>query len=91
MTTLDTRIGDIHLDQVLLGASSSQTLSDPEAQILLLLAAGKQNVEIAAVVGTDQSVVKEHIKSILRKAIAAGGPKAAEPMRKLQEASVAKR
>ena len=47
----------------------SFALSDPEAQILLLLNAGKVNAEVAAEVGTDQAVVKEHIKSILRKAI----------------------
>jgi DNA-binding CsgD family transcriptional regulator len=47
----------------------SFSLSDSEAQILLLLQAGKENAEVAAEVGTDQAVVKEHIKSILRKAI----------------------
>jgi DNA-binding NarL/FixJ family response regulator len=73
MATLDTRTGRIRADEIQQGASSSQTLSDPEAQILLLIAAGKQNAEIAAAVGTDQSAVKEHIKSILRKARAAGG------------------
>jgi DNA-binding NarL/FixJ family response regulator len=77
MATLDTRTGHIRADETLLGASPDQApgkaLSDPEARILLLIAAGKQNAEIAAAVGTDQPAVKEHIKSILRKAIAAGG------------------
>jgi DNA-binding NarL/FixJ family response regulator len=77
MATMDTRIGHIRADETLLETNPSQipsqALSDPEAQILLLIAAGKQNAEIAAAVGTDQSAVKEHIKSILRKAIASGG------------------
>jgi DNA-binding CsgD family transcriptional regulator len=79
MATLNTCIGHIRADETLLGArpdqAPSQALSDPEARILLLIAAGKQNAEIAAAVGMDQPAVKEHIKSILRKAIAAGGRK----------------
>jgi DNA-binding CsgD family transcriptional regulator len=46
----------------------SQTLSDFEAEILLLIAVGKPTAEIATQVGTDQASVKDHIKSILRKA-----------------------
>jgi DNA-binding CsgD family transcriptional regulator len=53
--------------------STSQWLSEPEAQILLLIAAGKQAGDIAAGLGTDQAAVKEHIKSILRKAIGSRG------------------
>jgi DNA-binding NarL/FixJ family response regulator len=52
--------------------STRPSLSDEEVRILLLIAAGHQNAEIAAAGGTDQSAVKEHIKAILRKAIAAG-------------------
>lgn len=48
----------------------SQSPSDPEAEILLLIAAGRSNTEIAVAVGTDQAAVKEHIKSMLRKAVA---------------------
>jgi DNA-binding NarL/FixJ family response regulator len=77
MATVNTRIGQIRADETLPGPTPSQTqspaLSDPEAQILLLITAGKQTAEIAAAVGTDQSAVKEHIKSILRKARASGG------------------
>ncbi len=69
MATLDTRTGRIRPDEIQQAASSSQTLSDPEAQILLLIAAGKQTGDIAAAVGADQAAVKEHIKSILRKAM----------------------
>jgi DNA-binding NarL/FixJ family response regulator len=60
---------DITLSAANINYPQSFTLSDPEAQILLLLHAGKMNAEVAAEVGTDQAVVKEHIKSILRKAI----------------------
>ena len=71
MAKLDTRSGDLHADETRLAANLNQTpnqgLSDPEAQILLLIAAGKQTGDIAAAVGTDQAAVKEHIKSILRK------------------------
>jgi DNA-binding CsgD family transcriptional regulator len=52
----------------------SQTLSDFEAEILLLIAAGKPTAEIATEVGTDQASVKDHIKSILRKAKSSGRP-----------------
>jgi DNA-binding CsgD family transcriptional regulator len=58
----------------------SQSLSDLEAEILLLIAAGRPNTEIAVAVGSDQAAVKEHIKSILRKAIASGSV-ANRPMR----------
>jgi DNA-binding CsgD family transcriptional regulator len=51
----------------------SQTLSDFEAEILLI-AAGKPTAEIATEVGTDQASVKDHIKSILRKAKSSGRP-----------------
>jgi DNA-binding NarL/FixJ family response regulator len=60
---------DITLSAANINYPQSFALSDPEAQILLLLQAGKENAEVAAEVGTDQAVVKEHIKSILRKAI----------------------
>lgn len=73
MAKLDTRIGHLHADATQLAANLNQTptqaLSEPEAQILLLIAAGKQTGDIAAVVGTDQAAVKEHIKAILRKAM----------------------
>jgi DNA-binding NarL/FixJ family response regulator len=52
-----------------LNDSQTRSLTDPEAQILLLLKAGKEQAEIAADVGTDETAVKEHIKAILRKAI----------------------
>jgi DNA-binding CsgD family transcriptional regulator len=48
-----------------------QTLIDSEAQILLLLTAGKARTEIAADVGADEAAVKEHVKAILRKAVGA--------------------
>jgi DNA-binding NarL/FixJ family response regulator len=60
---------DITLSAANIDYPQSLVLSDPEAQILLLLRAGKGNADVAAEVGTDQAVVKEHIKSILRKAI----------------------
>jgi DNA-binding CsgD family transcriptional regulator len=73
MAKLDTQIRHLHADETRLAANlnhtRSQGLSDQEAQILLLIAAGKQTGDIAAVVGTDQAAVKEHIKSILRKAM----------------------
>ena len=73
MAKLDTRIGHLHADATQLAANLNQTptqaLSEPEAQILLLIAAGRQIADIAAAVGTDQAAVKEHIKSILRKAM----------------------
>jgi len=52
-----------------LNYSQTHSLKDPEAQILLLLKAGKEKAEIAADVGADEAVVKEHIKAILRKAV----------------------
>jgi DNA-binding NarL/FixJ family response regulator len=73
MAKLDTQSGHLQADETSLATNlnqtPSQTLSDPEAQILLLIAAGRQTAGIAAVVGTDQAAVKEHIKSILRKAM----------------------
>jgi DNA-binding NarL/FixJ family response regulator len=73
MAKLDTRSGHLHADETRLAANLNQTpnqaLSDSEAKILLLIAAGKQTGDIAAAVGTDQAAVKEHIKAILRKAI----------------------
>jgi len=77
MAKLDTRIGHRHADETRLTTNLNQTanqgLSDPEAKILLLIAAGKQTGDIAAAVGTDQAAVKEHIKAILRKAMAISG------------------
>jgi DNA-binding NarL/FixJ family response regulator len=77
MAKLDTRSGHLYADETRLAANLNQTpnqgLSDPEAQILLLLAAGKQTGDIAAAVGTDQAAVKEHIRSILRKAMGSRG------------------
>jgi DNA-binding CsgD family transcriptional regulator len=52
-----------------LNHSQTRSLTDPEAQILLLLKAGEEQAEIAADVGADETAVKEHIKAILRKAI----------------------
>jgi hypothetical protein len=49
-------------------------VSDLEAKILVLLAAGTEAADIATDVGTDQVSLKEHIKSILRKAISSGRP-----------------
>jgi DNA-binding NarL/FixJ family response regulator len=77
MAKLDTRSEHLHADETRLTTNLNQTsnqgLSDPEAKILLLIAAGKQTGDIAAAVGTDQAAVKEHIKSILRKAIGSRG------------------
>jgi DNA-binding NarL/FixJ family response regulator len=82
MAKLDTQIRHLQADKTRPAANLNQTrsqgLSGPEAQILLLIAAGKQTGDIAAVVGTDQAAVKEHIKSILRKAMGSrqtGSPK----------------
>jgi DNA-binding NarL/FixJ family response regulator len=73
MAKISARIEYLGKDTTLSGANinhpQSFALSDPEAQILLLLRAGKVKVEVAAEIDTDQAVVKEHIKSILRKAI----------------------
>ena len=73
MAKLDTRSGHRHAGETRLTTNLNQTgshgLSGSEAQILLLIAAGKQTGDIAAAVGTDQAAVKEHIKSILRKAM----------------------
>ena len=49
--------------------SRNRSLTDPEAQILLLLKTGRAKAEIAAEVGADEAAVKEHIKAILRKAV----------------------
>jgi DNA-binding NarL/FixJ family response regulator len=77
MAKLDTQTRHLHGDATRLAANlnqtSNQVLSDPEAHILLLLAAGKETADIAAAVGTDQAAVKERIKSILRKAMGSRG------------------
>jgi DNA-binding NarL/FixJ family response regulator len=52
-----------------LNHSRNRSLTDPEAQILLLLKAGRARTGIAAEVGADEAAVKEHIKAILRKAV----------------------
>jgi DNA-binding NarL/FixJ family response regulator len=52
-----------------LNHSRNRSLTDPEAHILLLLKAGKEKTQIAAEVGADEAAVKEHIKTILRKAV----------------------
>jgi DNA-binding NarL/FixJ family response regulator len=52
-----------------LNHSRNQSLTGPEAQILLLLKAGRAKTEIAVEVGADEVAVKEHIKAILRKAV----------------------
>ena len=76
MAKLNTGTGYLGTDETPRATNSNQTarqtLSDPEAHVLLLIAAGKQPHEIGASVGADQTVVKEHIKSILRKAKGAG-------------------
>ncbi|MFC1456756.1 LuxR C-terminal-related transcriptional regulator [Microvirga arabica] len=76
MIKLDMRSVHMRIDETLSRTGQTQSmsppLSDEEAQILLLIAAGHQNAEIAAAAGTDQLAVREHIKAILRKAIAAG-------------------
>jgi DNA-binding NarL/FixJ family response regulator len=73
MAKLDTRSEHRHADETSLATDLTQApgqgLSDPEAHILLLIAAGRQTGDIAAAVGTDQAAVKNHIKSILRKAM----------------------
>jgi len=77
MAKRDTPIRHLHADETRLATNLNQTrsqgLSEPEAQILLLIAAGKQTGDIAAGLGTDQAAVKEHIKSILRKAMGSRG------------------
>jgi DNA-binding NarL/FixJ family response regulator len=52
-----------------LNHSRNRSLTDPEAQVLLLLKTGRAKAEIAAEVGPDEAAVKEHIKAILRKAV----------------------
>ncbi len=42
-------------------------LTDPEAQILRSLKAGKERSGIAADIGADEVAVKEHIRTILRR------------------------
>ncbi len=73
MAKLDTQIRHLHANETRLptdlNQARNQGLSDPEAKILLLIAAGKQTGDIAAAVGADQAAVKEHIKSIMRKAM----------------------
>jgi DNA-binding NarL/FixJ family response regulator len=78
MAKFDTHAGQPRLNETLLAANQNQAvgqaLSAPEAQVLLLIAAGRQNIDIAVAVGTDQAAVKEHIKSILRKAMTPSRP-----------------
>jgi DNA-binding CsgD family transcriptional regulator len=74
MAKMDTRTGHMGPHEPILIAAENQatgqTLSDLEAQVLLLVAAGKQNAEVAVALGTGQAAVKQHIKSIFQKAIA---------------------
>jgi|GEM_PF-3248985 len=74
MAKLDTQAGHAATDEAPLAANQnqaiSQSLTDPEAQILLLIAAGRQTTEISVAFGSDEAAVKQHIKSILRKAMA---------------------
>ncbi|MBM6580175.1 hypothetical protein ILT44_08285 [Microvirga sp. BT689] len=74
MAKLDDRTEPMSADETLSTANENQalcqSLSDPETQILLLIAAGKQDAEIAVAIEMDQAAVKEHVKSILRKAMA---------------------
>ncbi len=70
MAKLDARSGHLYADEARL---ATNLLSGLEAQILILIAAGKQTGDIAAAVGTDQAAVKEHIKAILRKAMGSRG------------------
>lgn len=46
--------------------SADRVLSQIEGQVLLSLAAGRQNAKIALELGIDATAVKNHIKSILR-------------------------
>jgi DNA-binding NarL/FixJ family response regulator len=48
--------------------SSQRMLSDQEAQIVRLLMSGLSISEIAKRLGADESLVRDHIKSILEKA-----------------------
>jgi DNA-binding NarL/FixJ family response regulator len=77
MAKLDTQIRHLHADETRLATNLNQTpnqgLSEPEATILLLIAAGKQTGDIAAAVGMDLAAVKKHVKSILRKAMGSRG------------------
>jgi len=74
MAKLDVQARHTTTDEIRLAANQNQdlrqSLSDPEAEILLLIATGRSNTEIAVALGADQAAVKGHIKSILRKAIA---------------------
>jgi DNA-binding NarL/FixJ family response regulator len=54
-----------------LNHSQTHSLTDPEAHVLLLLKAGKEQAEIATDVGADETALKERIKAILRKAVGA--------------------
>src|SRR4051794_29104782 len=77
MARLGTRLEYLSAGETLFAAnlneSEDRKLSGPEAQILTLLGAGKQSSDIAAGIGMDQVAVKEHIKSILRKAMGSSG------------------
>jgi DNA-binding NarL/FixJ family response regulator len=74
MAKLDTQAVHAATDETLLAANQNhvlnRSLTDPEAQILLLIAAGRQITEISVAVEANQAAVKQHIKSILRKAMA---------------------
>lgn len=73
MTRVVSTILKAGADKPLSAANRNQkhTLTDPEAQILRSLQAGKERSAIAAEAGADEATVKEHIKAILRKAIEA--------------------
>jgi DNA-binding CsgD family transcriptional regulator len=85
MARLTTRIeypgGEEPLPAANLNCAQPRTLSDPEIEVLLLLRSGQGNAEIAAGIGRDPAAVKDHIKSILRKAIGYGkqGKQLSEP------------
>lgn len=73
MARIDANAASIDTDETSLAANenegSGQALTSREAQILRLVARGKHFAEISVAVGMDQADVKEHIKSILRKAM----------------------
>jgi DNA-binding NarL/FixJ family response regulator len=74
MGRLNTKIEYLRADETPSTANlnhpPSATLSMQDAQILLLLGSGQKTIEIATELGTDELAVKEHIKAILRKAMA---------------------
>jgi DNA-binding NarL/FixJ family response regulator len=75
MTRVVSTILNTGADRLLSAANLNQqySLTDPEAQILRCLKAGKERSTIAAAIGADEVAVKEHIKAILRKAIGSQG------------------